>query len=92
MFMVPVWSPFSHQGGYPASLPLPLGDGEQKGGIIVSQQSLWKAHESIVHHILFKKHKPLTGKKKKMTPDLSTPLQECSDRETVNQQIWRSST
>ena len=25
MFMVPVWSPFSHQGGYPASLPLPLG-------------------------------------------------------------------
>jgi len=32
MFMVPVWSPSSHQGGYPASFPLPLGMVSEKEG------------------------------------------------------------
>ena len=40
MFMVPVWSPFSHQGGYHASLPPPSRGqvSERGGGIIVPKR------------------------------------------------------
>jgi len=41
-------SPSSYQGGYPATFPPPHGMLNGREGVIVSLQSLWRAHERVL--------------------------------------------